>query len=103
MRTTQNYGANGTKYDEQGRCMPPKEVWSKYEHFGDYARSASRHFNEAQFKGLCAEFIEKHGTKPTKAYAVAKCAGMRSIAFVVPGHGVVGLDIIGGQDRDFVE
>lgn len=100
---TQNYGANGTKRDEQGRVMPPKEVWSKYEHFGDYARSASRHFNETQFKALCAEYMVKHGTKPTKAYTTAKVSGMRSIAFVVPEHGVVGLDIIDGQDRDYVE
>lgn len=103
MRTTQNYGVNGTKYDEQGRVMPPKEVWSKYEHFGDYARSASRHFSESTFKGLCAEFIEKHGRKPTMAFTTAQVVGMRSIAFVVPGHGVVSLDIKAGQDRDFVE
>lgn len=103
MRTSQAYGINNTKYDEQGRVMRPLEVWSKYEHFGDYARSASRHFDESHFKGLSAAFVDQHGTKPTKAFTSAKCDGLKSLVFIIPVHGCISLDITSGQDRDYVE
>lgn len=104
MRMTQAYGANGSKYDEAGRCMEPKEVYSRNEHFVDYAQSGSRHFSESLFFGyLVPEFVKANGRRPTKAYTQAPKSSVTSQGRTVEGIGFVMLDIIPGQDRDYVE
>lgn len=102
MRMTQAYGANGSKYDEKGRCMEPKPIWSKYENFTDPQNSAARHFDETLFRHLCAEYFRDHGVKPTKAFTTMPKTLLKSQGFTIEGVGFVMLDIITGQPRDYV-
>ena len=104
MRTTQAYGINGSKYDEMGRCMEPKEVYSKYENFGDPARHSTRHFDMGYFfDHLVPAFVKEHGRKPTKAYSRMMPGAAKSVGRTIAGIGFVMLDIVAGQERDYVE
>jgi hypothetical protein len=102
MKMTQNYGANNSKYDEAGRVMEPKPVWTKYENFGDPARSASRNFDEGYFRHLVKEYHAKHGKLPRKAYSTMGATTLKTLGYIDKDLGYVGLDIIPGQDCDRV-